>query len=225
MPRFRQMNTQMISFKWDLHICGLRTSNGPQPFSHIHAPKINFWSTFFRILQGALPRGLHDDAIVAQGQAPVTGQGGWGAREEVMGGSIGHRNNRCAEIVSSCTKSCWGDHPSEFVIVCTCFCTKKLSELVIFAWDRSSPACALPWAAESEGCAAWGRWWVGCCRIGDVWLWLEGCVTFRKIKSGLLIRDRGVEIRSHVNRILTADYWSFGSRACGGSDLIQTAGS
>jgi hypothetical protein len=25
-------------------------SNGPQPFSHIHATKINFWSTFFRIL-------------------------------------------------------------------------------------------------------------------------------------------------------------------------------
>jgi hypothetical protein len=45
--RFRQMNTQMISFKWELHICGLRTSNGPQRFSHIHAPKINFWSTFF----------------------------------------------------------------------------------------------------------------------------------------------------------------------------------
>jgi hypothetical protein len=22
-------------------------SNGPQPFSHIHAPMINFWSTFF----------------------------------------------------------------------------------------------------------------------------------------------------------------------------------
>jgi hypothetical protein len=22
-------------------------SNGPQPFSHIHAPKINFWSTIF----------------------------------------------------------------------------------------------------------------------------------------------------------------------------------
>jgi hypothetical protein len=22
-------------------------SNAPQPFSHIHAPKINFWSTFF----------------------------------------------------------------------------------------------------------------------------------------------------------------------------------
>jgi hypothetical protein len=25
-------------------------SNGPQPFSLIHAPKINFWSTFFGIL-------------------------------------------------------------------------------------------------------------------------------------------------------------------------------
>jgi hypothetical protein len=25
-------------------------SNGPQPFSHIHTPKINFWSTFFRLL-------------------------------------------------------------------------------------------------------------------------------------------------------------------------------
>ena len=28
-------------------------SNGPQPFSHIHAMKINFWSTFFGILQVA----------------------------------------------------------------------------------------------------------------------------------------------------------------------------
>jgi hypothetical protein len=27
-------------------------SNGPQPFSHIHAPKINLWQHFFGILQG-----------------------------------------------------------------------------------------------------------------------------------------------------------------------------
>jgi hypothetical protein len=26
-------------------------SNGPQPFSHIHAPKINLWQHFFGILQ------------------------------------------------------------------------------------------------------------------------------------------------------------------------------
>jgi hypothetical protein len=27
-------------------------SNGPQPFSHIHAPKINLWQHFFGILHG-----------------------------------------------------------------------------------------------------------------------------------------------------------------------------
>jgi hypothetical protein len=31
-------------------------SNGPQPFFHIHAPKINFWSTFFWDITVGLPR-------------------------------------------------------------------------------------------------------------------------------------------------------------------------
>jgi hypothetical protein len=30
-------------------------SNGPQPFSHIHAPKINLWQHFFGILHGWRP--------------------------------------------------------------------------------------------------------------------------------------------------------------------------
>jgi hypothetical protein len=30
-------------------------SNGPQPFSHIHAPKINFWSTFCWDITVGLP--------------------------------------------------------------------------------------------------------------------------------------------------------------------------
>jgi hypothetical protein len=35
-------------------------SNGPQPFSHIHAPKINLWQLFFGILHVS-----HSDTYLA----------------------------------------------------------------------------------------------------------------------------------------------------------------
>jgi hypothetical protein len=78
---------------------------------------------------------------------------------------------------------------------------------------------------RGQGCAAWGRGWVGRRQICDVWLWLEDCVTIREIESGSLICDRGAVIRSHVNSIFTVDYWSYGSRAYRGSDLFLTDGS